>query len=240
MPKKSIILLITILFISAISILILQNLKQSEEYLDVSNKEYSNTQVILLIKNAQNELLNLFAEDEVFEAYLESDILSQTIPLTLKGIDFNLNISLLNKEFNINDFALKDEKLKEIFINKVQEYFSLHQMDFYTFNEIINEYFIIYKISEKSPISSSKQVNNIINNFIKKTYLQDKKLIKNVFGFLAKTYKNSDNKSISDYKLLVCKLTFVINNHKYLSSFILDPKKKINNTGVLDFEFTFK
>ena len=71
--KKSIVLLITLLFISAISILVFKNLSSGESYLNTVNKEYNNTQVILLVKNVQEELLSYFSKNDVYDSFVENE-----------------------------------------------------------------------------------------------------------------------------------------------------------------------
>ncbi|NQY22373.1 MAG: hypothetical protein HRT40_13950, partial [Campylobacteraceae bacterium] len=109
MQKKSIVLLITILFITTISALILKNLKSSEDYISASNKEYTYAQALLLVKNAQNELLGFFSNDDIYDNYISSEDADLSVPLNFKDINFILEVKPYKKEFNINHFFISYE-----------------------------------------------------------------------------------------------------------------------------------
>ena len=121
--KKSIVLLITLLFISAISLLVFKNLSSGEIYLSSVNKEHNNTQVILLIKNAQEELLSYFSKEERYDSFISKKE-ELSLPFHIKGIDFSLTLSKYNKEININDFSLSDKKKKKLFLKKIEIIFN--------------------------------------------------------------------------------------------------------------------
>ncbi|MCJ8326487.1 MAG: hypothetical protein MJK08_05230 [Campylobacterales bacterium] len=250
MQKKSIVLLITILFITTISALILKNLKSSEDYISASNKEYTYAQALLLVKNAQNELLGFFSNEELYDNYISSKDTELSVPLNFKDINFILEVKPYKKEFNINHFFIRYEDEKDVskrkklkkkrdnFNVKIEEFFLENHIDIYLFREVLDEYKfknkLKYNISDnKNQIRSSKQINTIIRAFKKKSNILDTNILENELGFFDK--KDKDDKK---NRYLTCSLNFEINNHRYFAKFILNLNK--NKTGVEDFEFTFK
>lgn len=234
MKKKSIVLLITILFISSISILILNNLTSSEKYLIAANKEYSNAQIILLVKNTQKNLLDFFSDKKFYDDYIKLDDADMILPLSLKNIDLSIQVSPYAKDYNINDFFQEDKK-KE-FILKLENLFSMNRADYYIFSEILNDYYYNYKSNDSNNqfISTSKQLRAIITSFKNKTDFVDISFLYEKIGFLSSEYIEDNIRKQNRY--LYCILNLKINKQKYISKFILD----INNKGVIDFEFTFK
>jgi len=238
--KKSIVLLITLLFISAISILIFKNLSSGESYLNTVNKEQNNTQVILLVKNAQEELLSYFSKNDVYDALVESGQEEISLPLHIKDIEFRIKVSKYKKELNINDFSLIKKEEKELFLKKAETLFNENYWDFSSFLEVVNQYFLKYKITVESPIINSKQINNIISDYSQKTYLKEVNNLIDKIGFLPRKIYDTKNKTNKNIKYLSCSLYFKLNKEEYRTSFILDLEKKIYKTGVIDFDFTFK
>lgn len=238
--KKSIVLLITLLFISAISILVFKNLSSGESYLNTVNKEYNNTQVILLVKNVQEELLSYFSKNDVYDSFVENEQEDITLPFHIKDIEFTIKVSKYNKELNINDFNLSNKEKKELFLKKVETMFNENYWDFNSFDEVVNQYFKKYKITIDNPIINSKQVNNIMSDYSQKTYLKEVKNLIDKIGFLPIEIYDTKSKKNNNIKYLSCFLYFKINKEEYRVSFILDIEKKTNKTGVIDFDFIFK
>ncbi|NQY24145.1 MAG: hypothetical protein HRT41_08925 [Campylobacteraceae bacterium] len=237
--KKSIVLLITLLFISAISLLVFKNLSSGEIYLSSVNKEHNNTQVILLIKNAQEELLSYFSKDERYDSFISKKE-ELSLPFHIKGIDFSLTLSKYNKEININDFSLSDKKKKKLFLQKIEIIFNENNGEINIFKDVVNSYFLRYKITKENPIINSKQVNNIMSDYLQKTYRKEANELIEKIGFLPITFRESEKKQNNNIQYILCTLDFKINKQEYRSHFILDIEKKTNNTGVIDFAFTFK
>lgn len=237
--KKSIVLLITLLFISAISLLVFKNLSSGEIYLSSVNKEHNNTQVILLTKNAQEELLSYFSKDERYDSFISKKE-ELSLPFHIKGIDFSLTLSKYNKEININDFSLSDKKKKKLFLQKIEIIFNENNGEINIFKDVVNSYFLRYKITKENPIINSKQVNNIMSDYLQKTYRKEANELIEKIGFLPITFRESEKKQNNNIKYILCTLDFKINKQEYRSHFILDIEKKTNNTGVIDFAFTFK
>ena len=54
--KKGIVLFISLLFIAAISLLILKNLEDTDSYVSEQNSKFSKTQIMFYINNAKDEI----------------------------------------------------------------------------------------------------------------------------------------------------------------------------------------
>ena len=59
--KKSIVLLVSLFFIAAISALIIKNLDDTDSYISEQNSKFSKTQIIFLINNIKDEVSNVIA-----------------------------------------------------------------------------------------------------------------------------------------------------------------------------------
>ena len=91
--RKGIVLLITIFFISAISILILQNLKNTEEYLDTISFDTKLSQTQISMDNIQDEIPKFFKKNkDNIDQILENTAI---LPLSFGDINVLLNIVLI-------------------------------------------------------------------------------------------------------------------------------------------------
>ena len=59
--KKSIVLLVSLFFITAISALIIKNLDDTDSYISEQNSKFSKTQIIFLINNIKDEVSSVIA-----------------------------------------------------------------------------------------------------------------------------------------------------------------------------------
>jgi len=103
MKKKGIVLLITLFFITAISVLLLKNLDDSEKFIKEVSVNNALTQIKLTAKNTQEEILKLTSTyQENIDDILE--ITSAGIPFSYGDIDLVISLEEYDyKICNIND-----------------------------------------------------------------------------------------------------------------------------------------
>lgn len=210
--KKSIVLLISLFFIAALSILVLKNLDDTNSYLEEQNSRFNKVQTLVLIENLQKQISDIFMnyEDKI-ESILESQ-LQEYFPLKIENINMYFKI-LPYEKIDINKLLSKNEtERKEI--NKFFE-------DNDVYNTSVIKDLLVLKNVEK--IISNKQLDDIIDSFIKETY-DDRILdIKDEIGFL------SDEKL---YELFI-KVDFL--NEFVKAYYVLNKKGEVRY-----FELSFK
>lgn len=209
--KKSIVLLISLLFITAISALILKNLEDTDIYVQEQNSKINKTQSMMLIKNVQNEISSLLAKNkENVESIIEAQQDSY-YPLNIENIDILFRLAVYDK-VNLNDLNNSDKGIKQSTIDRLNDL------------EVFNIDNLAYLL-RANKIESNKQLDNILTSFIKDTY-DDKILeVKEFLGFLS-------NKEGQLYELFI-KLDYLkdITNAYY----ILDKEGQVKY-----FELSFK
>ena len=207
--KKSIVLLISLLFISAISLLILDNLKDSEKYISISQNNSNLTQTNISILNLNAELKKLLNKinkndlDEVFEKL-------QFIPPFGNVVISNIKFSkyTLEEKYDIQ-----------------KNYNATSDTDII---DNINYRYDLYELAKNKVILNNRQVDNIIDEYINLT--SDNKIlnIKDKFTFKLKDYNSTKTYISYNYNLQVNN----INSH---IDVIFEHKTKQN----LYFDFYF-
>ena len=106
--KKSIVLLISLFFIAAVSLLIMKNLEDTDLYLSEQNSKFSKTQIMFLLDNTREQIEGILTsvvkdvdEDkqrEVLKDYVKTFS-------KIKNIDFD---SKLEEELGLGDLEFKD------------------------------------------------------------------------------------------------------------------------------------
>ena len=211
--KKGVVLLITLFFITAISLLVLKNLDDTDIFLKKQNYILNNTQVILAIKNTQEELSRLLKEnkDYVNEA-LENDIFKFPIPIGFNDLDIDFTIEKYDR-VDINDIKKKDSKT-------IQNLF--YENDLYNYEEFEDIY--KEKLQESIlQIGTTKQVDDIINTFILRSENNKIDSFSNKIGFLSE-------KNLYEINIYI----------KYLSSSAKAYYILKNDGKVLYFDISFK
>ena len=108
--KKAIVLFISLLFIAAVSLLILKNLEDTDSYVSQQNSKFSKTQMMFYVNNAKDEIaevLRLVVEQnsdknkqrEVLKDYIGINfpIIIQDAKITIRLEEYDkYNINLLN------------------------------------------------------------------------------------------------------------------------------------------------
>ena len=171
--KKAVVLLLTLFFITAISALILKNLSDTETFLEEQNYIINNTQVLITIKNTQNEVSKLISKyKESIDEALENEILKESIPLKIKDLELDFLVNKYDK-VDINEIKIKDSTVvEELFL----EY---NIFDYELFKEIYLKKFPI----KENKLETSKQLDDIITTYIIKSYNNDILKIKDKLGF---------------------------------------------------------
>ena len=218
MMKKSVVLFISLLFISALSLLIVQNLDDTNTYIEEQNIKLNKIQVLSLFSSAKDaafKVINRYEDD------LEEE---KALPFTIN--DINIAFSLLeynkpdiNAIYNDNE---ESKKLENIFLSNDINDFDLFKE---VYDDYKNEFSSTIGKKKVFEINNNKQVNDIINTYINRSYSQNKNNIKNKIGFFTK-----DDKS----KRYVLKLYIDYLNNRSKAYYIL------TKTEVEYFEINFK
>lgn len=207
--KKSIVLLVSLFFIAALSILILKNLEDTNSYIDEQNSKFNKAQTIVLIKNLQTQISDIFNKNQdKIDSIIETQ-LYEYFPIQIEKI--NMFFKLLPYErININKLTSEDKKEKE----EIKKFFENNDI----YNTEVLETLLKNKI-----INSNKQVDDIINIFIRETY--DNKIldVRSEIGFL------SDEKLYElfikiDYIKEFVKAYYILNNKGEVKYFELSFK----------------
>jgi len=199
--KKGVVLLITLFFITAISLLILKNLDDTDVFLEKQNYSLNNTQVLIAIKNTKNEVSKLLKEHkDSIDKVLENEVLQTGIPIKIDDLDINFGIKKYEK-LDINEIRNKDSQI-------VEEYFASNNIfDYELFKDIYKK-----KLeTEDKKIETSKQLDDIINAFIIKSYSEEILKIKDDLGF----FKSEDLYELSidaKYNSAVASAYYILKN----------------------------
>lgn len=219
--KKSIVLLISLLFIAVISLLILKNLQDTDSYLAEQNAKFTKTQIMFYINNAKDEISNILSKK------LDEDILKEYIgveyPILVQDAKISIKLEEYDK-YNINLLNEKDDKKYE------------YLKDFLQRNEIYDIYTLQAILKENDNIKNNKQLDNLFEKFEKESYNIDISKVKDYIGFMDYDKKeitqNEKEKEILFYELFV--------NVDYLKQFAKAYYILNKNGGVEYFEFSFK
>ncbi len=183
--KKSIVLLISLFFISALSILIIKNLEDTSTFIEEKNHKINRVQLLTSINNIQTEISKIFNNNKKRIDDIIVKLNSEYIPINVKNILISFTITKYNK-VDINLLSNKDNK-------KYQEINSLFNdykiSDFDTFRYVFKTIKDEYKNTRTSGvefIKNHKQIDDIIKIFIKETYNDEILNIKDKLGFIKK------------------------------------------------------
>ena len=230
--KKSIVLLISLFFISVISVLILKNLEDTDSYISQQNSKFAKTQILLLIDNVKEEVSKAITasnQGDTKEDYLK-DYYNIAFPLKIKDVDILFTLKPYEKE-NINLLKNKEiedyQDISEIFIDN-----GIYDFDY--FIEIYKEKIETYLVSEESKeIKNQRQIDEIFNEFIKRTYNDSILVIKDKIGFFDYDQEKAKEEEKYDYYELSVNVSFLKEFIK--AHYILNKQGKVEN-----FEFSFR
>lgn len=214
--KKSIVLLISLFFIAAVSLLIIQNLEDTNTYVSEQNSKFAKTQIIFFLNNAKDEISKVLSQNQGndISSYLD-------IPYPIEVKDANIIVKLQEYDkYNINLLKSKNEK-DYIPIQKFFERNGIYYIE--TFK---------YLMKENPDIKNYKQLDKFLDDATKEN--SDKKLLelKDYLGFIKFEKKDEKDKEILFYELFV--------NVNYLKQFVKAYYILNKNGGVEYFELSFK
>jgi hypothetical protein len=214
--KSSIVLLITLFFIFSISILILKNLQDHEQFINESELDSTLIQIQISSSNIQKEIISLINK--------YSDNIDDIIEITSNGIPFdygNINLHIVldyynnsSQQCNINtiNFSIP---LMEQCDQDIVENISYP----YDFLELLRDYKVKYK-----EFKSKDQVDYFIDEYKYQTRDENIDKIKDDFVFLKLDENNT---------YLQCNYEMLINSNTINGVFVFDnnqTKKLFNLT----------
>ena len=227
--KKAIVLFISLLFIAAVSLLILKNLEDTDSYVSQQNSKFSKTQMMFYVNNAKDEIaevLRLVVEqnsDKNKQREVLKDYIGVNFPIIIQDAKITIRLEEYDK-YNINLLKEKDEKKYEYFKD------FLARENIYDFERLQDIF------SENNQVKNSKQLDFILEKFEKESYNTDIYKVKDYIGFQEYDKKeitqNDREKEIKFYELFV--------NVDYLKQFIKAYYILNKNGGIEYFEFSFK
>jgi hypothetical protein len=231
--KKSIVLLISLFFIAAVSLLIMKNLEDTDLYLSEQNSKFSKTQIMFLLDNTREEIKGILASivkdvDEDKQREVLKDYVGVNFPILMEDARIIMRLEEYDK-YNIN--LLKESKNKKTDEEKYK-YFKdfLARENIYDFERLQDIY------SENNQVKNSKQLDFILEKFEKESYNSDISKVRDYIGFQEydkKEITQSDKeKEIKFYELFV--------EVEYLKQFAKAYYILDKSGGVKYFEYSFK
>ena len=219
--KKGVVLLVTLFFIMAITILILANLSDTKNYLDKKSLKFTKIQMLYYVNNIKNEILKEIKN-------ISGDNLNRYYNMNffydIENIKINIKLQEYNK-YNINLFRSKDEK-DYFYLSEFLKSYEIY--DIYAFKSILNEF---------DSIKSNKQLNEVFRKLEQEIYpsnsLSD---VKNYIGFI-KFDKKTFFSAPPDKDLLVELFIEVEYEDNIMNAYYILKK---NTQGVEYFEYSFK
>ncbi|MGJ0330217.1 hypothetical protein NG755_10950 [Aliarcobacter cryaerophilus] len=219
--KKGVVLLVTLFFIMAITILILANLSDTKNYLDKKSLKFTKIQMLYYVNNIKNEILKEIKN-------ISGDNLNRYYNMNffydIENIKINIKLQEYNK-YNINLFRSKDEK-DYFYLSEFLKSYEIY--DIYAFKSILNEF---------DSIKSNKQLNEVFRKLEQEIYPSNSlSEVKNYIGFI-----NFDKKTFfsapPDKDLLVELFIEVEYEDNIMNAYYILKK---NTQGVEYFEYSFK
>ena len=226
--KKSIVLLISLFFIAAVSLLIMKNLEDTDLYLSEQNSKFSKTQIMFFFNNTREQIEGILTSvvkgvDEDKQREVLKDYVGVNFPILIEDARIVMRLEEYDK-CDIN--LLKNDKNEE---------------NFKKFLSDKNIYIDIAKLKEiydNRTIDNSKKFDSILEKFEKESYKSDIIKIKDYISFYSDSNKeqcltkNSKEKTINLYELFV--------EVEYLKQFAKAYYILDKSGGVKYFEFSFK
>lgn len=233
--KKGVVLFISLLFIAAVSLLIIKNLEDTDSYIHEQNSKFTKTQIMMYLNNAKDEIANVLKENEAQNSdktdYREvlKEYTSKEFPIMMQDAIITIRLEEYDK-YNINLLKEKDEEkykyLKDFLIRN-------DIYDIELLKKIYEEY--TFELKDKNQINT-KQLDFILEKFEKESYNTEILKVKDYIGFQDYNKKeisqNDKEKEINFYELFV--------QVEYLKQFV-KAYYILNKKGeVKYFEFSFK
>lgn len=168
--KKSVVLFISLLFIATLSVLIIENLNDTNKFLSKSHDKFNKVQAISLMENLQKEISKKITENKENIKEIIDEGLTSNAVLPIK--DFNMIFSLTNYDkLNVNDLINTDKNISKNTSDILYSY-EIYNVDY------------LKSLLKENNIESMKQLDFIIEQYAKQN--DDEKIyeVKNLLGFL--------------------------------------------------------
>lgn len=168
--KKSVVLFISLLFIATLSVLIIENLNDTNKFLSKSHDKFNKVQAISLMENLQKEISKKIIENKENIKEIIDEGLTSNAVLPIK--DFNMIFSLTNYDkLNVNDLINTDKNISKNTSDILYSY-EIYNVDY------------LKSLLKENNIESMKQLDFIIEQYAKQN--DDEKIyeVKNLLGFL--------------------------------------------------------
>lgn len=173
--KKGIILLITLFFTTAISLLVLKNIDDTDIFIERQNYVLNNTQLLISIKNVQEEIKDILTdENKNIEDILGEDGIS--FPVSIEELKIVLSLKNYDR-VDVNEIKKSLDETADT--RPVRELFD--EYNIYDYNIFEEVYYL--RVKGNDSIESNKQLDDIINDFIVKSENQKIEKIRNKLGF---------------------------------------------------------
>ncbi|MEA3354790.1 MAG: hypothetical protein U9Q33_13340 [Campylobacterota bacterium] len=206
MKRKAVVLLITLFFITAISLLILKNLEDSNSFIEETAMDTKLSQIKITHNNIKDEVINLANRyksntDEILE------ITSQGIPFKYGDISF--------------DLTLDDHISGDCYLNGIDQNNTLYDIcSTDTINKIVYQYDFIKMLEQYKPFSSKDQLEYFLQKY--KELTRDDRIdeVKDSFSFIKPLDENSTK------RYLQCNYKAVIKDMKVKGEFIFEVETK--------------
>lgn len=179
--KKSIILLVTLLFITAISFFIVKNIDLTDKVIMEGNSNTNLAQLQVSIKNINKEVIDfLNKQDNLSEIF---ELIPEQLPLSFGDINAHVQMSL----FDPSEYYVLDKNITK----SINQFDMVYVSDPYSFEEIISEH----------NITNQQQVDYVIDKYI--NYVNDDSIMEIKDKFIYKKFPklNDQNETIDYVKL---------------------------------------
>ncbi len=215
MKKKGIVLLITLFFISAISVIILKNLDDSQKFIEEVSFDSSIAQVQLTNQNLQDEIINIVSSNK--------EHIDELIEITSLGIPFNygdINLSITLEEYFLPNCYLNDINTTEQLNEKCDETIVENITYQYDFIETLKQY---------KPIKNQNQIDYFLYIYKQKTKDEKISLVNENFSYIPHDTNGTKRYIKCNYQLntngIGCSSNFI---------FEVDSKKIVSFDFMLD------
>ncbi|MEA3383985.1 MAG: hypothetical protein U9Q20_04850 [Campylobacterota bacterium] len=214
MKKNGIVLLITLFFIFSISIIILKNLDDSQNFIEEVNLDHSLSQLKLTNENLKDEIINL--------TFNYKENIDELLEVTTFGIPFSygdLNLTIKLEEYFPSNCYLNDINSSEQLNNNCDRVVVENILYQYDFIEILNQL---------KPISNQAQLKYFLDTYYYKTKDEQILTIGNNFDFIKIDTNSSKRYLDCNYELNTyslnssCNFIYELNSKELLSfNFVL-------------------
>ncbi len=167
---KSIILLISLIFIVAISVLVMKNLDDSEEFINIMQTSSKFTQTNILVNNTKNIIIELIKDknlNEILDSLQRTKI--NILPLFYKDISVFIKVPV---ELDFNENYYLNAKNKSKLIKQLYDDEVYYPDDF-------------VKIYKDKNITNFRQINYILDEYVSTTKDTNILKIQDKFNFIS-------------------------------------------------------